>query len=92
MIEIKEATGYDTLYLVEDNVPPHQTMQRVDRDRQAELEIKTLDWPSNLPDLNTIEACWDSPNDEISTFHYIGASVATVEEAKVKPHTSTVCT
>lgn len=81
--EIKASTGHSIIYLVEDNAPSHQTVRRVDFDRRAELGIKALDWPSNSPDLNKIERCWDPMKDEISIFHFIGASQETVAEAKV---------
>jgi hypothetical protein len=66
-------------------------MQRVESDQRAQVGIKTLDWPANLSDLHKVEACYNPLKDEISTFHLVGASVARVEEAKVQPHTSTVC-
>jgi hypothetical protein len=81
--QVKAATGHDTIYLIEDNAPAHQTVERVDRDRRTELGIKTLDWPANSPDINKIEALWDPVKDEISTFQLIGASKESVEEAKV---------
>jgi hypothetical protein len=83
--EIKTATSYDNIYLVEDNAPCHQTVQRVDSDCRKELGLTTLNWPSNSPDLNKIEQCWDPMKDEISIYHFVGASLETVMQAKVLP-------
>jgi hypothetical protein len=33
--EIKVVTGYDTIYLVEDNAPCHQIVQRVDKSGES---------------------------------------------------------
>ena len=81
--EIKVATGFETVYLVEDNAPCHQTTARVDCDRRKELGLVTLNWPSNSPDLNKIEQCWDPMKDEISIYRFVGASMETVAHAKV---------
>jgi len=81
--EIKAATGFDTIYLVEDNAPCHQTVQRVDKERRQGLGLHTLKWPSNSPDLNKIERCWDPMKNDISTYQFIGASMETVASAQV---------
>ena len=81
--EIKTATGYHNIYLVEDNAPCHQIVQRGDSDRRKELGLTTLDWPSNTPDLNKIEQCWSPMKDEISIYRFVGASMETVAQAKV---------
>ena len=70
---------------MEDNAPSHQTTARVtaDRDRRKELDLITLDWPSNSPDLKKIEQCWDPKKDEMSIYYFVGASIETVAQAKL---------
>ena len=55
----------------------------MDSDRRKELDLTTLDWPSNTPDLNKIEQCWSPMEDEISIYRFVGASMETVAQAKV---------
>jgi len=81
--EIYTATGYDDIYLVEDNTPCHQIVQRVDSDGRTELSQSTLNCPSNSPDLRKIEQCWDPMKDDISIYRIVGASLKTVMQAKV---------
>jgi len=76
--EIKVATAFEAFYLVEDNTWYHQTTARVDGDRRKELGLDTLNWLSNSPDLNKIEQYWDLMKNDISIYHFVGASMETV--------------
>lgn len=69
---------------MEDNALAHQTVQRVNVERRDAIGLKTLDWPSNSPELNKIEQCWDPMKDEISTYKFVCASIETVTPAKVR--------
>jgi len=81
--EIKVATCFETVYLVEDNAPCHQTTARVDCDQRKELGLVTINWPSNSLDLNKIKQRWDPMKDVISIYRFVGASMETVTQAKV---------
>lgn len=50
--QIQALTGMPLTYLVEDNIPCHQTVQRVDREECTLRGIVTFNGPSKSPDLN----------------------------------------
>jgi hypothetical protein len=80
--KLLEETGDDTVWLVEDNAPCHQTARAVDIVARAAMRIHTFDWPAHSPDLNEIERCWDYEKDDVSTLQFTGASQETIEHAK----------
>ena len=80
--ELQASTGMPVTYLVEENAPAHQTVQRIDAEERTKRGIITFKWPSNSPDLNQIEPVWCDQKDEIATFQFTGASQETVEAAK----------
>lgn len=80
--EIQARTGMPVTYLVEDNAPCHQTVQRVDKEERIIRGIVTFNWPSKSPDLNQIEPIWSDEKDEIATYQFTGASQETVRQAK----------
>lgn len=61
-------TGMPVTYLVEDNVPAHQTVQRVDHELCHTKGIITFQWPARSPDLNQIEGLWSDFKDPIATY------------------------
>lgn len=80
--EIQALTGMPLTYLVEDNAPSHQTVQRVDREERISRGIITFNWPSKSPDMNQIEPIWSDQKDEIATYQFTGASMESVRQAK----------
>lgn len=80
--KLQASTGLPITYLVEDNAPSHQTVQRVDKALRTKKGIITFNWPSKSPDLNQIEPIWSNEKDEIATYQFTGASQETVREAK----------
>ena len=80
--QLQAQTGMPVTYLVEDNAPAHQTVQRVDRELRHIKGIITFQWPTRSPDLNQIEGLWSDCKDEIATYQFTAASQATVEQAK----------
>lgn len=53
--EIQVLTGLPVTYLVEDNAPCYQTVQRIDKEERTQRGIITFNWPSKSPDLNQTE-------------------------------------
>jgi hypothetical protein len=45
-----------TPFVVEDGAPAHRAQKT--KERRAELNIQSLDWPPSSPDLNIIENIW----------------------------------
>lgn len=75
-------TSMPVTYLVEDDAPSHQIVQRVDKVERAERVIITFNCPSKSPDLNQSEPIWSDEKDEIATYQLTGVSQQTVEQAK----------
>lgn len=69
-------------YLVENNAPSHQTVQRVDNELHTKKGIITFNWPSKSPVLNQIAPIWLDEKDEIATYQFTGASRGAIKEAR----------
>lgn len=80
--QIQALTGMPLTFLVEDNTPCYQPVQRVDREKRTLRGIVTFNWPSESPDLNQIEPIWSDEKDEIATYQFTGASQETIRKAK----------
>lgn len=80
--QLQARTGMPVTYLVEDNAPSHQTVQRVDKEVRTKHDIITFNWPSKSPDFNQIEPILSEEKVEIATYQFTGASQETVREAK----------
>ncbi|POS82714.1 hypothetical protein EPUL_005487 [Erysiphe pulchra] len=55
------------LTVMQDNAPPHSAAKTMEE--MGERAITPVSWPPNSPDLNPIEAVWDSMKDYIQ-FNY----------------------
>jgi hypothetical protein len=118
--QLRALTGDDTVWLVEDNAPSHQTARGVDFEAREAMNLKTFNWRAQSPDLNEIERCWDYEKvglsslacysrlgafrraparssgcfvdaadahclqDDISCFHFTGASQEEIARAKAR--------
>lgn len=80
--QLQACTGMPVTYLVKDNAPCHQTVQRVDKGVRIQKVIITFNWPSKSPDRNQIEPIWSDEKDEIATYQFTGVSQETVERAR----------
>lgn len=67
---------------MEDNALTHITAYIVNTKTCQEKGIITFNWLFKSLDMNKIEPIWDYKNNKISTYQFIGASQAIVEDAK----------
>jgi len=57
------------VWLIEDNAPPHIKANRLFADEKKRRNIRTIDWPSNSPDLHPIENTFFDLKKEVSSLN-----------------------
>jgi hypothetical protein len=66
---ICEANKGREVWLIEDNAPPHVKANRLFADEKKRRGIRTIDWPSNSPDLHPIENTFFDLKKEVSALN-----------------------
>ena len=71
------------MWAVEDNASAHTTAQVQGCEERERLEVRSVDWPAQSPDLNKIEPIWNYLNDSLEEYEFKGQSHETKDQVKV---------